>query len=80
MIVKKYGGGTMKVRPPKYYDKLYDIENPERMEEIKKQRKKKSENINKIKYAQTTLYKKEQLTTEEETKQNKAKALIREKI
>ena len=80
MIVKKYGGGTMKVKPPKYYDKLYDIENPERMEEIKKQRKKKSENINKIKYAQTTLYKKEQLTTEEETKQNKTNSLIRTKI
>lgn len=35
IIIRKYKGGTMKVKPPKYYDKLYDIENHENLEKIK---------------------------------------------
>ena len=80
MLVKKYGGGTMKVKPPKYYDRLYDLDHPREMEEIKKKRKKRAENITKNKYSQTTLYKKEQLKNEEQTKINKANALIRTKV
>lgn len=80
VLIKKYGGGILKAKPPKYYDRLYDIENPERMEEIKKERKKKAEIISKNKFNQTTLYKKQQLNVEEETKQTKAKELKRTKI
>lgn len=80
VLIKKYGGGILKAKPPKYYDRLYDLENPEKMEEIKKERKKKAEIISKSKFNQTTLYKKQQLKTEEETKQAKAKELQRTKI
>ena len=80
LIIQKYGGGTLKIRPPKYYDKLYDIEYPEKMEKIKKERKKESERVNRIKFNQTSLYKKHQLEIEEETKENKTKILKREKI
>lgn len=80
LIIQKYGGGTMKVKPPKYYDKLYDLEYPEEYEKIKKERKKQTELINNIKYRQTTLYKKNQLKAEEETKEAKAKSLKRSKI
>ena len=80
LIVNKYGGGLMKVRPPKYYDKLYDIDNHDKMENIKKERKKKTEKINILKYKQTSLYRKQQLTTEEQTQNAKAKTLIRSKV
>lgn len=80
MIVQKYGGGTMEVKPPKYYDKLYDLENHEKMEEIKKKRKEKQEIKNILKYSQTTEYIKEKLKNEEITKSNKAKALKRTKV
>ena len=80
LIIKKYGGGTMKVKPPKYYDKLYDLEYPEEFEKIKKERKKQTEIINQIKYRQTSLYKQYQLKAEEETKEAKTKALKRTKV
>ena len=80
IIIQKYGGGLMKIKPPKYYDKLYDIENHEKMEEIKKKRKKDSERLNIIKYNQTTLYKKDQLKNEEQTKELQNKVLIRTKV
>lgn len=80
IIVNKYGGGTMKVKPPKYYDKLYDIEKPEELKKIKEQRRKDMENINRIRMQQTTKFKKEQLNVEENIKENQAKALIREKV
>lgn len=80
LIVKKYGGGTMKVKPPKYYDKLYDITNHEDLENIKKKRKKDAERITKLQASKTSLYKKEQLQLTEESKQTQAKTLIRNKI
>lgn len=79
IIIKKYGGGTLKIKPPKYYDKLYDLENHEKMEEIKKKRKKDGERLNKLKYSQTSLYKKDQLKNEEEIKETQNKILIRTK-
>lgn len=80
LIIQKYGGGVMKVRPPKYYDKLYDIENPEQFEKIKKQRKKEQERLTKIKYNQTSKYKKDQLIAEEKTHEAKVQALKRTKV
>lgn len=80
LTIQKYGGGIMKVKPPKYYDKLYDIENHEEMEKIKKNRIKQQRLITKLKYTQTSKYKKDQLKIEEETKENQAKALPRTKI
>lgn len=80
IIVNKYGGGQMKVKPPKYYEKLYDIENPEKIKEVKEKRKKEQERISKIKYHQTTKYKKDQLLLEEDIKKGQAKSLIRTKV
>lgn len=37
-LKNKYG--PLKLKPPKYYDKLFDIDNPEKMEEIKDKRRK----------------------------------------
>lgn len=80
VLIQKYGGGTMRIRPPRYYDKLYDLENPDKMKEIKEKRKKDQENISKVKYNQTTLYKKQQLKLEEDTKKSQSKALKRSKV
>lgn len=80
VIIQKYKGGLMRIKPPKYYDKLYDLENHEKMEEIKEKRKKDQENISKVKFHQTTVYKKQQLKLEEDIKKSQSKALIRSKI
>lgn len=80
IIIQKYGGGTMKVKPPRYYDKLYDIENHEGLEKIKDKRRKDMENVNRIRMKQTSLYKKEQLKVDESIKENQTKSLIRKKI
>lgn len=80
IIINKYGGGSMKVRPPKYFDKLYDIENHEKMEEIKKERKKDVNVITKLNYSHTTSTKKEILEIEERTKKSKVSALTRSKV
>ena len=80
IIIQKYKGGTMKVKPPKYYDKLYDIKNHEDLEKIKEKRRKDMENVNRIRMSQTSKFKKEQLRIDESIKENQAKSLIREKI
>lgn len=80
LLVRKYKGGMMKVKPPKYYDKLYDIENPEKFEKIKENRKKEQEKQSKLKYSKTSLYKKQQLENEESTKKAKTSVLKRETI
>lgn len=49
-IIIAKGEKTLKIKPPKYYDNLYDIENHEEMEEIKLNRR-----INAQKRTETTL-------------------------
>lgn len=80
LTITKYGGGKMKVKPPKYYDKLYDSINKKEFEELKAKRRKVSEEIRKVKYIQSTAYKKDSLIEEENTKKGKVKALKRTKI
>lgn len=80
IIVKKYNGGLMKVKPPKYYDKLYDGINTNEYLRLKLKRKKISEEIRNLKYIQSTAYKKDMLIEEENTKKGKASALIRSKV
>lgn len=80
VLIHKYGGGTMKVKPPKYYDKLYDVFNHEKMEEVKKERKKVVKAVNKLNYSHTTSTKKEQLEIQERTKKGKASSLRRDKV
>lgn len=80
MVIKKYGGGTIKVKPPKYYDKLYDITNHEDLERLKKKRLANAERINHLRDSQTTLHRKEQLQLTEQSKIAQSKLLFRNKI
>lgn len=80
LVIKKYGGGTMKVKPPRYYDRLYDIENHEQMETIKKKRNANAERINHLRDSQTTLHRKEQLQLTEQSKKAQSKLLLRNKL
>lgn len=70
-------GNILKVKPPKYYDKLYDLEDPEAMEIIKYKRKERAENAENIKFSSTTALIKNQLQGEERTKLLKTKVLTR---
>lgn len=69
--------GVTKVKPSKYYDKLYDQEQPEIMESIKKDRENAIKKIEQVKMSKTTIDKKQQLRVEEEEKQMKSKTLLR---
>lgn len=77
LLMKKYNGEPIKVRPPKYYDKLYDLERPEEMEKIKKKREKMAKESEKRKRKQTTLGLKEQWQVEERALTAKTKSLKR---
>ena len=70
--------GNKVVKPPKYYDKLYDIEYPEEMETIKSARKAAAEEAQKIELAKTTLLREELLELKERTAKEKVKKLPRE--
>lgn len=70
--------GNKVVKPPKYYDKLYDIEYPEEMETIKTARKAAAEEAQKIELAKTTLLREELLALKERTAKEKVKKLPRE--
>lgn len=71
------GKQAKKVQPSKYFDKLYDIDNPERMQEIKAAREKKARLTQQLKLSKTTLDLWEQLKIEHEAKQDAYKKLIR---
>lgn len=47
--------GGRKIRPPKYFDKLFDLEQPELMAEIKARRKHFAEESKKAKLAQSSM-------------------------
>lgn len=47
--------GGRQIRPPRYFDKLYDLECPEEMDEIKQRRRRFAEEAEKFKLAQTSL-------------------------
>ena len=70
-------GKTLTLKPPKYYDKLYDLEYPEEMKKIKAKRKKSAERALELKQSKTTLTQYEQLKAEEKTQYIKSKKLIR---
>lgn len=72
--------GGRKFRPPKYFDKLYDFDEPEKSAEMKKIRQKMAEEAKKAKLEQTSLSYLELLQVEENAKLNSAKKLIREDL
>lgn len=72
--------GALKVRPPAYFDKLYEIEHPEEMEAIKEKRKELAENAMALKLENTDLDMYEQLLVEEKVFKERIKSLKREKV
>lgn len=63
--------GGRKIRPPKYFDKLFDLEQPEVMAEIKAKRKHFAEEGKKAKLAQSTMTYEEILETQERVLHNR---------
>lgn len=70
--------GAVKAKPPKYYDKLYDVLEPEKMAAIKKQRKECMRAAEAAKDKLTTLNRKERREINERSKIEKGRKLIRE--
>lgn len=70
-------GKAQKIKPPKYFDRLFDIESPEDMEKIRKKREKLARERNRIEMKGTSLEKEEYLKAKEDIKKAKTKALIR---
>lgn len=70
--------GGRKIRPPKYFDKLFDLEQPELMAAIKEKRKHFAEEGKKAKLAQSTMTYEEILETQERVLHNRIKNLRRE--
>lgn len=65
------------VKPPKYYDKLYDLDNPEDYKKIKEERKRRAEQAATNKKKKTTLSDKEQMEYSERLQVQKTLLLKR---
>lgn len=77
-ILIKNKKGIHKVQPPKYFDKLLEKEEPEKMKEIKRNRKIRTLKNARFKDTLTSLSRYEQLKIEHATKEMTAMALKRE--
>ncbi len=69
--------GGLKFRPPRYFDKLYDLEHPDEMQRIKDIRQKMAIEMQKAKMLHTTVSPDELLAVEERALENKIKTLRR---
>lgn len=74
-IMKK--SGAFKIKPPRYFDQLYDIEHPEELEAIKEHRQEVAKEVRKTKLARTTLTELEQLAVEERSIKKQTEKLVR---
>lgn len=72
--------GGRKFRPPRYYDQLFDVENPEKMQEIKEIRRKLASAAQEAKLQRTNLSLDELLMVEEHNKQAKLNSLRRKLV
>lgn len=80
IILKGHREKIQPVKPPKYYDRKFDLINPEEMKKIKEKRKMIAASQCELKNMQTSLTEKERLQVEEKTKRAKWKTLKRDKI
>lgn len=71
-------GGAIKLKPAKYFDRLYDIEEPVKMEEIKTRRRKIAKKQQKLKLAKSTGTLQDILKAAENRHKERAKKLIRQ--
>uniref|UniRef100_A0AAU8B149 Replication initiator protein n=3 Tax=unclassified Microvirus TaxID=338099 RepID=A0AAU8B149_9VIRU len=69
--------GGRKFRPPKYYEKLYEIEYPEKSAALKATRKRMAEEAKKFKLSKTTLNYMDYLQVEEDCLEGRIKSLER---
>lgn len=69
--------GGLKFRPPRYFDKLYDLEHPEEMQTIKDVRQKMAAEAQKAKLQRSTLSADELLAVQERSLETKIKTLRR---
>lgn len=69
--------GVKSAKPPRYYDKLFDLENHEQLEEIKRRRKENAENRQKILLMNTDLKASDLLKTKNKSKDTSIKTLKR---
>lgn len=72
--------GGLKFKPPRYYDKLYDVEYPDEMHEIKEIRKRIADDMTKLQLEKTSLSYIEMLEVVERNREAQLKQLIRDKI
>lgn len=72
--------GGLKFKPPRYFDKLYDLENPEEMQVIKDIRQKLAVEAQKAKLQRTSLSPEHFLEVQERTFGNRIKSLRRDLI
>lgn len=72
--------GGLKFAPPRYYDKLFDLESPQEMERIKEQRKKFAVEATQAKLAKTSLSAEELLAVQEHYRADAIKSLRRDII
>lgn len=72
--------GGRKFRPPRYFDKLFDVDNPERLAEIKEIRKKQAEAAQFAKLSKTTLDEEQYLQVEEDALQSRIASLRRKEF
>lgn len=79
-IVLKSGNDIIEAKPPKYYDKIYDIDEHEYLEKIKIKRKRDLKTSELLKNKQTPYTRAERRQIEERTKKIKAKILVREEF
>lgn len=76
----KTAKGGRKIRPPRYFDQKFDLENPERMQEIKSQRRLAAEEAMRARMDQTSLSVDEYLALQETTLQNRIASLHRKDL
>ena len=69
--------GTIATKPPKYFDKLYEAENPKAMEKIKRKRQRQQLHNNRLKDTKTSKTRLQQLAVEESYKADETMKLRR---
>lgn len=79
-IVLTSGHDVIEAKPPKYYDKLYDIEDEKYLHALKVERKRAQKNSELLKDKQTSLTRAEQRQVQERTKMQQAKMLPRKEF
>ena len=77
IIITSKKGLAQKVKPSKYYDRLFDLDSPEAMKALKKRRQKLAMESMEIQLAKTSLNKEEYLQVKENNKLNQIKTLVR---